>query len=194
MDIYLPSVEETMFMLQRDEFNYLNQHGKGHDILAALDLDKLPALGEKLLTLGAKIVIIKCGIKGWYTRTNSRAVLEQIGKAKPANLDDWADRELHEECFIVPKVASATGSGDSSIAGFLSAYLNGKSLEDCIRTACAVGAQNVQVFDAISGIKTWDETMAMIPTWPKRREPLTGAYWRYNEARQVRVGRQDRKP
>ena len=29
------------------------------------------------------------------------------------------------------------------------------------------GGQNVQVFDALSGIKTWDETLAMMPSWEK---------------------------
>ena len=92
-----------------------------------------------------------------------------MGRALPADVYNWSNRELHEESFHVPRVAAATGSGDSSIAGFLSAYLNGKSIEESIRIACAVGGQNVQVFDALSGIKTWEETLAMIPGWQKNR-------------------------
>jgi sugar/nucleoside kinase (ribokinase family) len=193
VDIYLPSVEETMFMIQREQFNYLNENAKGHDILENLDINMLQGLGAKLISYGAKIVIIKCGIKGYYIQTQSREVLEKIGKAMPADLDNWSNRELIEESFFVPNVAAATGSGDSSIAGFLAAYLNGKTIEESIRIACAVGGQNVQVFDALSGIKTWDETLSMIPGWNKNKNDIKGDYWRYDLDKNVWVGNKDKK-
>lgn len=110
----------------------------------------------------------------------NKKALASMGTALPGDLDNWENRELHEESFHVPNVAAATGSGDSSIAGFLSAYLKGKSIEESIRIACAVGGQNVQVFDSISGIKTWEETIAMIPDWQKNKLLVTGDYWRYD--------------
>lgn len=192
VDIYLPSVEETMFMIQRDDFYFLNDNAKGSDPLENLDINKLQGLGEKLISLGVKIAVIKCGIKGYYIRTQGKEALTNIGKAKPTNLDNWSDRELHEESFHVEKVASATGSGDSSIAGFLASYLNGKTIEESIRVACAVGGQNVQTFDAISGIKSWEETIAMIPGWKKNIVRVDGDYWRYDAVKGVRVGRKDK--
>lgn len=191
VDIYIPSVEETMFMIQRDDFNTLNQNAKGHDPLENLDLNKLQELGEKLISFGTKIAVIKCGIMGYYIRTQGKDRLDKMGKAIPADLDNWSNRELHEESFHVPNVASATGSGDSSIAGFLAAFLNGKSIEESIRIACAVGGQNVRVFDAISGIKTWPETLAMIPGWPKNKRTINGDYWRYDQQRNVWTRRKD---
>lgn len=193
VDIYIPSVEETMFMIQREEFNYLNENASGHDILDKLDINKLQGLGENLISYGTKIAIIKCGIKGYYIRTQGKEVLNTIGKARPADLENWADRELHEESFHVPNVASATGSGDSSIAGFLAAYLNGKTIEESIMIACAVGAQNVQAFDALSGIKTWKETLDMIPGWQKNRLSISGGYWVFDECRNVWVGKNDKQ-
>ncbi|MDO8686332.1 MAG: carbohydrate kinase family protein [Clostridiales bacterium] len=191
VDIYIPSVEESMFMILREEFNYLNQNAKGHDILENLDINKLQGLGEKLVGFGPKILVLKCGVKGYYIRTQSKETLGQMGFAKPADLENWASRELHEESFHVPNVAAATGSGDSSIAGFLAAFLNGKTIEESIRIACAVGGQNVQVFDALSGIKTWDETMAMIPGWQKNRLSIGGSYWRFDDNKNVWVGGKD---
>lgn len=192
VDIYIPSVEETMFMISRDDFEELNRDAKGHDILENLDLGKLPQLGEKLISYGAKIAVIKCGVKGYYIRTQNSEALKTMGKAKPANIENWSERELHEESFYVPDVASATGSGDSSIAGFLAAYLNGKSIEESIRIACAVGGQNVRVFDAISGIKTWEETLEMIPGWKKNRIETEEDYWRYDASKGIRIGRKDK--
>ena len=191
VDIYLPSIEETMFMISRNDFNYLNDHSSGHDILDNLDLNKLQELGEKLISFGSKIVVLKCGVKGYYIRTQSEKVLNKLGKAKPDDIKNWASRELHEESFHVPAVASATGSGDSSIAGFLSAFLKGETIENSIRIACAVGGQNVQVFDAVSGIKSWEETVEMINDWGKNRHDIPGGYWKYDEKISTWVGRKD---
>lgn len=192
VDIYIPSVEETTFMIQRETFDYLNCNVKGHDILENLDINVLQGLGEKLISYGAKIAVIKCGIKGYYIQTQGKEALAAMGKALPGDLDNWSGRELHEESFHVPNIAAATGSGDSSIAGFLAAYLRGKSIEQSIRIACALGGQNVQVFDAISGIKSWSETMAMIPGWQKNKLNVEGPYWKYDYGKGVWVGRKDK--
>lgn len=192
VDIYIPSVEETMFMIKKDDFNYLNKNAKGHDILDNLDIDKLPELGKKLISFGAKIVAIKCGVKGFYVRTQNKEMLGTMGKALPVDLDNWADRELHEESFHVPDIASATGSGDSSIAGFIAAFLKGKSIEESIRVACALGGQNVQAYDAISGIKSWEETLSMIPCWKKNRLTTRGTYWSIDYEKNVWIGKEDK--
>jgi len=193
VDIFIPSVEETMFMIDRDSFDRLNSRDKGRDPLADLDTNELPPLGEKLLSYGAKIAVIKCGVKGVYIRTGDKKALEEMGKARPGDIDTWAGRELREDIFNV-KVVSATGSGDSCIAGFLAAYLRGKSVEESLRVACAVGAQNVQVYDAISGIKTWEETMAMIAEQKQQKAPVAGTYWRYDDEGRVWIGGKDRSP
>lgn len=192
VDIYLPSVEETMFMIDRNGFDDLQKKSDGGDLLLALDLNKLQELGDKLLSYGAKIVVIKCGVKGYYIRTSDAKILSDMGKIKPADIENWADRELIEESFKVEKVAAATGSGDSSIAGFLAAFFNGKSIEDTIRIACCVGAQNVQVFDALSNIHSFEETVAMIDGWDKNRHQIPGGYWKYNEKAGNWVGRKDK--
>ena len=141
------------------------------------------------VSFGAKIAVIKCGVRGFYIRTNE---LDGTGKAKPCDTENWAKRELFEESFHVDKVAAATGSGDSSIAGFLTAYLNGKTIEETIKIACAVGGQNVKTYDALSGIKTWRETLDMIPSWDKNKENISGGYWKYDADKIVWKGKNDR--
>ena len=190
VDIYIPSVEETMYMIDRNEFDALNANADGNDPLLKLDINKLQDLGNKLIAMGAKIAVIKCGVRGYYIRTNE---LDGIGKAKPSDMDNWARRELFEESFHVDNVAAATGSGDSSIAGFLTAYLNGKSIEETIKIACAVGGQNVKTYDALSGIKTWQEVIDMIPSWDKNKQTIDGGYWKYNTQKGVWFGQKDSK-
>jgi len=189
VDIYIPSVEETMFMISRKDFDDLNTNANGNDLLLNLDINKLQEMGDKLIKMGAKVAVIKCGVRGYYIRTND---LEGMGKAKPADMENWKNRELFEESFHVEKVAAATGSGDSSIAGFLTAFLKGETIEDSIRIACAVGGQNVQTYDALSGIKTWQETLDMIPGWDKNKLSVNGDYWKYNAEKGVWVGEKNK--
>ena len=181
VDIYIPSVEETLFMIARDEYRKLYDTKNNCDILESLDIDVLPLLGAKLINYGAKIAVIKCGVKGYYVKTQSRQALANMGKAKPADLENWADRELMEESFHVPNIASATGSGDSSIAGFLAAFLKGKQIEESIRFACAVGGLNLTCFDAISGIRSWEETHKLIEKgWEKNSYKIKSTKWKYD--------------
>jgi sugar/nucleoside kinase (ribokinase family) len=107
-----------------------------------------------------------------------------MGAAAPQSSEVWANRALWEAAFLVEEVASATGAGDCTIAGFLSALLRGCGPEQCVRTASCVGAQNVKVLDAVGGVHTWEETQAMMRDWPKRRQ-LPGAAWQYCDAAAV---------
>lgn len=191
VDIYIPSVEETMFMIDKPAYSKLKNAASGHDMLDNLDMNALHPLGQKLLGFGAAIVVIKCGVKGYYIVTAGEDKLAQMGKALPGDIAGWAGRELIEESFHVEKVASANGAGDSSIAGFLSAYLRGMPAEDCIRTACCTGGQNVQVVDALSGIKDFDQTQQMLQSWDKNRQQIEGGYFKYMPQQKVWAGKKD---
>lgn len=177
VDIFLPSAEETLFMLDRPRFDEYRE-ASPQDLLALLTGDELSWLSDTLLDMGGKIIGIKCGIRGFYTRTADVTRLRKIGKAKPGELTAWADREAWEPTFHVTNYAGATGSGDSAIAGFLAAYLRSHSLEGCLRYACAVGAFNVTAPDALSGLRGWDETVeAVCAGWERNSLRVTGKGW-----------------
>ncbi|MFW6219010.1 MAG: carbohydrate kinase family protein [Bacteroidota bacterium] len=182
VDLFLPSYEEIIYMIARDKFDQMGGKSNPHDLLENFDPGLLSHLSDKLLDFGAKIVVIKCGEKGFYIRTANKETLENIGRVKPANLDNWANREIHEESYKVEEIASATGSGDSSIAGFLSSYLNGLTIEQAVKMACAVGAQNITRFDALSGIKDWKYTEDFVAKNPEKNSlDLTPSGWNYKK-------------
>jgi len=162
VDIFLPSIEEAMFMNQRDRFFELKKQTGGAEILELLKGPDYTELAETFLAYGSRMVGIKSAHRGWYFKAGSKDKLTGLGPAQPKDLDKWAGRELWCPAFHVPKIASATGSGDSSIAGFLSAYLRGECIERCLQFANCVGFQNLHELDALSGIKTWEETVKMV--------------------------------
>ena len=177
VDIFLPSAEEILYMLDRPRYDDY-RGASPEDILPLVTGDDLSRLGDTLLGMGGKIIGVKCGIRGFYLRTADVTRLREIGKAKPNDVVAWANREVMEPTFHVANYAGATGAGDSTIAGFLAAYLRGHSLEQCLQYACAVGAFNVTALDALSGLRPWDETVEAVETgWQRNPLDVTGEGW-----------------
>jgi sugar/nucleoside kinase (ribokinase family) len=195
VDIFTPSVEELTFMLRRRTFDHLVvAQAAGKELLGEIDGELLCELGEKCLELGAAIVLIKCGYLGLYVRTAGRGRLEHIGRAKPGKVAAWANRELLEPSYRVEHIVSTTGAGDCAIAGFLAAYLRGADLDDALRLACAVGAQNVTAADTVSGVRNWEQTVQQVAARPPRNDvtiPLPR--WRYDSSAEHYVGPRDGK-
>ena len=160
VDVFLPSFEELLLMLRRAEYERLTIETKGN-LLAAVDRDLLRSLSDELLGLGAKVVGIKLGHLGFYLRTTDAMRLADMGRARPADLDAWADCETLTPCFKVD-VVGTVGSGDCTIAGFLAALLRDLPPAEAARMAAAVGACNVEAADALSGVRTWEETVERV--------------------------------
>ena len=192
VDIFLPSIEEACFMVERDRFMELRKRAGGKELLEFFDGEDMTRISGKILSYGAKVVVLKVGYRGCYIRTAEKEKIESMGIAKPKDVDNWAKRELWSPSFYVPEVASATGSGDSAIAGFYAAYLRDKSIEECLEYACAAGAQNVTALDALSGLKSWPETVRQVESKPKKNELLIGTPgWKYKEDKGLWYGPND---
>ena len=182
VDFFLPSIEEVLYFLERDRFLQLRRRAsaEGASIIDLLTTDDYSRLSERLIGYGAGVVALKSGHRGIYVRTAERARIESFGRAAAGSVQNWADRELWEPAYYVERVASATGSGDCAIAGFLAAFVRGESVERTLQYATAAGAQNVMVHDAISGIKPWEETTASLESMAKAALPISGEGWRYD--------------
>ncbi|GCE19771.1 carbohydrate kinase family protein [Dictyobacter kobayashii] len=150
--------------------------------------------------MGVRIAGIKVGHRGLYLCTNSIESLEHMGRAQPTKLSAWANRELWAPCFETPVIGS-TGSGDATIAGFLLGLMRGMPPEATLSAACAVGACSVEAADALSGIKSWPETLERIASgWPRlllkskhRKSPLDMSHfgWHWQENLEVWTGPRD---
>lgn len=193
VDIFIPSVEETMFMLFPEKYDeFVEIHTGEKDPLETMDESVLPLLGEKAIEYGAKIVVIKCGVRGYYIRTAEN--LEGFGRVAPSDLEEWSGREIICESYHVDDIKSATGSGDSSIAGFLSSFLNGDGIYDCIQTACATGAENLTALDALTGIKSMAETRELMKEMAKNKNVYSydETYWTRDEKTGLVFGKCDK--
>lgn len=180
VDLFLPSIEETLYALRRDTYRHLQQAASDHDILPLLAPELLSDVSGELLELGVKIAGLKLGNRGLYLRTAGAETLADLGRGGPANLAAWAGKELWAPCFQVREVGAA-GSGDATIAGFLAALLRDMSPEEAVTMAVAVGACNVEAADTLSGIRSWDETRQRVASgWPRHALHLDASGWHFD--------------
>ncbi|MBN2310728.1 MAG: carbohydrate kinase family protein [Candidatus Hydrogenedentes bacterium] len=192
VDVFLPSVEEALYMLEVDRFLQMKRDHGGAELIDVLTAADYTRLADALLAMGPAIVALKSGHRGFYVKTSAREAFDRMGAASPHDADAWSLRELWGPAFSAPDLASATGSGDSSIAGFLTAFLNGYDIEESLRTANCLGWQNVQALDAVSGIRTWEETCALLERPAPVNDVRPGAAgWVWHEERGVWAGPED---
>ncbi len=170
VDFFVPSFEELCWMLDRGSWEKLSRFGG--DMTNDLDLETYAApLAEKCIRMGCASVLIKCGLSGMYYRTSSADRIRSVGGQFTLDPAVWADREGIQPCFKAEIVRSATGSGDVSIAAFLSAVLRGDPPERCAELAAAEGAASVTTYDALGGILPLDELSRRIENgWKKMKE------------------------
>lgn len=157
VDVFVPSLDEISYMLW-------------HRIDPIPSTHLLSEVSGELLKMGTKMVLLKLGDRGLYLRTAGMAVMGNLGLASPPDLRAWANFEAWRPCFMVEAIGT-TGAGDVTVAGFLAGLLRGLPPHEALSAALAVGACCVEAPDALSGLRSWEETWQRIrsgwASWPE---------------------------
>ena len=169
VDFFVPSIEELCFMIDRERFEQLQIRAGGGDITDILDIEKdVKPLAEKCMAYGCKVLLLKCGAKGMYLQTAEGKKLEQISSRIGLDASVWAEQAIFERSYVPERILSGTGAGDTSIAAFLTAMLEGENPQMCLHLAAATGASCVAAYDALSGLKPLEELRQKIEKgWEK---------------------------
>jgi len=94
--------------------------------------------------------------------------LEELDNLLAGGAKAWANLRVFEKSYKPEKVLSGTGAGDTSIAAFLQAIVTGHSSSECLQLATATGASCVAAYDALSGLKSFEELKEKIQNgWSK---------------------------
>ena len=183
VDIFTPSIEEILFLLHRAQYDKLISQFE--NIVDGITPEMLTELSAELLMMGTKMVLLKLGHLGVYLHTSDLDTLKKLGRTAPCDLSNWANQEIWSPCYQVD-VVGTTGSGDATIAGFLSGILRNLSPMEAVDAAVAVGACNVEASDALSGLLSWEETMNRIARgWEKHTMKFQSTGWAWNAHHQM---------
>ncbi len=179
-DMMLPSAEEIFYFLHKKEFlEKKRKLGPKESVLDHLTVREISDLGNELIEMGTAIAMVKCGNRGLYVRTAGKGRLSRMGAAGCFDCDNWADRELWFPVYQEEKFVGALGSGDSAIAGFLSAFVWHHSIESCLRYANAAGSMNVTVPDGLTWNKGFDDLTRRIQAgWKTKEMKIDEPSWR----------------
>jgi sugar/nucleoside kinase (ribokinase family) len=165
VDIFLPSLEEILFMMDRELYRLYKENQQSF-----VDQKILSEIADKLLGFGTAIVVIKLGDSGLYVKTTRDVERLKLCQFEDSAYSAWLGREILSPCFDV-KVKGTTGAGDSTIAGFLGGFLKGLTPEDTTTYACAVGAFCVEEADATSNIPNWETVVSRVLQGWNRLKP-----------------------
>lgn len=174
VDVFLPSLEEILFMLNRTRFEEVSrrQHriitspGSSINPATLLPFEEIDELADELIKFGVEAAGIKLGDEGIYLKTCENPV-RITAEMSVDSASQWMGRKILAKCYDVP-VVGTTGSGDCTIAGFLTGLLNGWPLKKTMRFASATGACNVQQADATSGIPSFNEVLTRAKKWKQK--------------------------
>ncbi|MGD9090004.1 MAG: carbohydrate kinase family protein, partial [Desulfobacterales bacterium] len=84
VDIFIPSVDEILYMLHRDIFHSLTQKHGEFNFIKFLDTELLDSLADTLIKMGSNVVAIKLGDQGLYLRTGKN-IQRLAGVTDPAD-------------------------------------------------------------------------------------------------------------
>ena len=175
VDIFLPSIDELVYMIDRENFAQFDKDLTNGVPLGGVSREKLDEYSKQLVGLGAAIVVIKlgnCGLYIYVTPDKNRLAPGAFGRSYFPEIISWTDKTLYEACFEA-KVAGAIGAGDCTIAGFLAGILNKQTLEEAAASAVGSGSCNVEKPDALSGIPDWNSLQKRIVLgWKKETQYL----------------------
>ncbi len=187
VDIFLPSFDELLFMLDRPRFEQQQASGTP-SAETDCDVGLMRRLTGELLEWGVGIAGLKLGEQGLYLRTGEKLLPSKrlIGSDDTMAIEEqWANRELLAPCFVVEPVGT-TGAGDCTIAGFLAALVRGATLAEAAVQAVGVGACCVESPDATAGVQSTDQVAARIANdWPRHQHKTPADGWNWHPTRGV---------
>ena len=173
VDVFVPSFDELLYMLDRAAYDTMTSTGAG------CTGAQLHDLAGRALAMGAAVVMVKLGARGAYIRTANTERLAPLLTRLKLDAVEWADRELWHPAFRIDGPPQATGSGDAAIAGLLMAMLQGCDPVAAVRAATATGACSVTAPDATSGLVPWTELQARLESgWPTVPLEIEAEGWR----------------
>lgn len=178
-DIMVPSAEELFYFLYKEKFLEKRSQLKAKEaVLDLMTVDEIATMGKDLIDMGTAVAMVKCGNRGLYIRTAGKERLQKLGAAGCKDLENWANRELWFPVYQEEKFVGALGSGDSAIAGFLSAFVREYTIESCLRYANAAGSMNVTVSDGLSWNKGFDDLTRRIKAgWETKEMTIAEPGW-----------------
>ncbi|MDD4191995.1 MAG: carbohydrate kinase family protein [Mangrovibacterium sp.] len=154
-DIFVPSLEEALRTMIPERYERMVSESGDADLIDRIPMDLIRETGRRIIDCGVKVLVIKAAHRGIYLLTGDISGLKERGLQMDKN--DWNFRERW--CNAYPadpaRVKDATGAGDTAVAAFLSALLDGSTPETALKFAALAGRNNLYCRDLYEELDDW---------------------------------------
>ena len=157
VDIFVPSIEELLFMLDANLYARYLSKAAGGDMIAVIPPEVYTRLADRVLAMGVKVLLIKAGQRGAYLRTGNLASVSLADRVGCPGGSWLAPLPVEAGRFC-----NACGAGDCAVAGFLAALLNGTDVITAGQSAMLAGRDNLYGPDALSGLQEWAQMSSLV--------------------------------
>jgi sugar/nucleoside kinase (ribokinase family) len=157
-DIFVPSMEEVLQIMQPGEYAEILASSVSNDIINQVLVNTIKEIGRRFIDSGVKILLIKAGQWGAYLLTGD---VSSINDKAGTNLDlgKWNNCELWCNAYKADpfRIRNSSGAGDTSVAAFLSAILDDENPESAVRYAALAGRNNLYCKNIYEDLSNWEE-------------------------------------
>lgn len=181
VDIFMPSLEEAIFMADRKRYTSLITKVGEKELLPFISNKEIRELGKDAIRRGAKIVLIKCGTMGMYLRTACASFLSS----------EWQNRELWSVPYVPTEVVSTTGAGDTAIAGFLCGISALFPPDKALSLASYTSSLCVSSYDTCSKIKDAEILISKLESSKRCDYVPDSSYWVESKTEGIFLGKDD---
>ncbi len=157
VDIFVPSIEELLFMLDANLYTRYLSEAAGGDMIGVIPPEVYARLADRVLAMGVKVLLIKAGQRGAYIRTGNLATVSLADRVGCPRGSWLAPLPVEAGRFC-----NACGAGDCAVAGFLAALLNGTDVITAGQSAMLAGRDNLYGPDALSGLQEWAQMSSLV--------------------------------
>jgi len=115
-------------------------------------------IGKLIIDSGVKILLIKAGERGAFLITGDVSSINE-NTAINLQIESWNFREFWCKAYSVDetKTINSNGAGDTAVAAFLSAILDGHCAESALKYAALAGRNNLYCQNIFTDLSDWQE-------------------------------------
>jgi len=173
-DIFVPSLEEALQIMFPSKYAEIHPSCEGGDIIDHIPVDLIRLLGKTIIGSGVKVLLLKMGHRGAYLLTGDVSPINEKGFG--LCVESWNFTELWCDTYHADesKIINATGAGDTAIAAFLSAILDGHTAESSLKYAAMAGRNNLYCHNIYEELTGWPEMAEEVRLCPNKVICLNG--------------------
>jgi len=156
IDIFVPSLEEVLQIMIPSKYAEIQASCANTEAIPQIPTPLIREVGKMIIDYGVKIVLIKAGERGAYLLTGDISPInEKMGIHLPDK--NWNFRELWCEAYSADnsKIINTNGAGDTAVAAFLSAILDGLCVESSLKYAAIAGRNTLYCHNIHTDLSDW---------------------------------------